>query len=80
MADDLATLEARRVEVAAALHELRMGKTVVEVWRDGRRLTYAKANVDDLKGYLSELDGLIADAGGAVNNLPRRGSMRPMFA
>lgn len=52
---DLITIGARLEEVETALHQLAMGKQVVEVARDGRRVVYGKANVGDLTAYRDAL-------------------------
>lgn len=82
MALDLATLQARYADVDQALHDLQMGRAVVDVWRDGRRITYAKADLTSLKDYRLELATQIAAviAGGDPNAISPRGSMRPMFS
>lgn len=57
----MATLTARLEEAKAALHDLRIGKSVVRV-RDanGDEITYTRANRDDLKAYIKELEDEIA--------------------
>jgi len=81
MALDLATLQARYADADAALHELRLGRGVVDVWRDGKRIRYTQADVTTLSDYLTELSGKIAlvMAGGDPTLPTPRGSMRPMF-
>jgi hypothetical protein len=81
MAVDLITLQARYAEADAALHDLRLGKGVVDVWRDGRRIRYTQTDVTTLNDYLTELSDKITTvlAGGDPTAPPRRGSMRAMF-
>lgn len=77
---DLTTLLQWKTDAQTAYHSLQIGQSVVEVWRDGRRLNYTRANVNDLRAYLTELDGLILAAGGdsTLVAVPRK-IMRPVF-
>lgn len=66
---DLATLQARLAEAEEALHQLSIGKKVVEVQTEGgERVRYQSydADVSRLRAYVVELKGLIAEAGGAA--------------
>ncbi len=77
---DLTTLLGWKADAQAAYHQLQIGKSVVEVWRDGRRLNYTKADVVTLRTYLTELDGWILAAGGDSTLVaPQRKIMRPVF-
>ncbi len=79
--DDLATLQTRRDEASAALHQLHMGKSVKDVWRDGRRIKY-DGPTDPLKlqAYIDRLDAqIVALTGDPASSGFRRGVMRPSF-
>lgn len=72
---DIATLQARIAEVEAALHDLAMGKRVVAVWRDGRRVEYQQANSAALSSYLADLREELRQAqvdAGLAPRSPRR--------
>jgi hypothetical protein len=69
---DLATLQARRAEADAALHQLLTGtKAVVVRNAAGRYVQYAQAKVADLRAYIASLDAQIAALQGAAT-LARR--------
>lgn len=57
---DLFQLTAWLQEAENARHELAMGQAVAEIWRDGRRMTYNKANSGDLNDYIAFLRSEIA--------------------
>lgn len=61
MADDLATLQARRAAVQAALDALAGGQQVKEVWKNGQRLTFAGMTAGEATTYLRSIDAEIAD-------------------
>jgi hypothetical protein len=78
--DTLATLQQRRDEASTALHQLMLGKSVVEVWRDGRRMNFTGANADALRNYISQIDAQINElTGDPTTSGFRRGSMRARF-
>jgi gpW. len=64
---DLLQLRVWLTEAEAARHALAMGQAVAEVWRDGRRMTFTKADVTRLSDYIEELERKIAKAEDAVN-------------
>lgn len=74
MSADLITLKDRLEEASIAMHQLSLGKSVVEFWRDGRRVKFSSANSGDLKRYIQQLKEEIAacEAEIAGNNAPRR--------
>lgn len=77
---DLETLQTRLAEAEAARHSLAMGERVIEVLRDGRRMTFQASNRGDLDAYISELKASIADLEAvAASALPRRRFMRAAF-
>ena len=43
-------------EAKAALHKLRIGKSVVSVKKDGREIQYGPADEAKLAGYVSQLE------------------------
>lgn len=57
----LETLQTRLAEAEQALHELNMGERVVEVWRDGRRVTYQSSDKGTLQSYVDSLTSQIAE-------------------
>ena len=48
-------IQTRLSEAEAALHALATGARVADVWRDGRRVTYTPASMQDLRDYISLL-------------------------
>ena len=44
-------------EAKAALHKIALGKGVEEIQHsDGKKVRYSKANIGDLRSYISELE------------------------
>lgn len=78
---DLTTLQAWLTEAEAARHALATGASVVEIWRDGRRIVYTKANLPDLQKYIDSLKADIATAQDAANGttVMRRRSIGVIF-
>jgi len=78
---DLSTLQGWLTEAEQAQHELSIGKSVVEVWRDGRRITYSKADLAALRLYIADLKRQIADLTGVASDDPmyRRTNFVPRF-
>ena len=74
---ELSQLRTWLSEAENARHELALGQAVVEVWRDGRRMTFAKADLGKLDGYIGTLAGDIAKAEDVLNGttLTRRRSI-----
>lgn len=68
---DLITLQARLAEAEAALHQLHIGSKAENVEHDGMRVTYTRADVSKLEGYIAGLKSQIAIAGG-LSGLRRR--------
>lgn len=46
----------RLAEARLALHELQIGKSVVEVWHEDGRMRYNAANKQDLVAYITTLE------------------------
>lgn len=71
---DLAQLQALHADALTALHSLMTGTRVVEVVKDGRRITYSGGRSGDLKAYVDDLAEQIAALRAAEVNpaLPRR--------
>lgn len=69
---------AEKLELAeAALHDLLMGKRVVNVIYGERRVQYTEAKIADLRAYLAELR---AECGTAAQQaVARRRPLRPIF-
>lgn len=61
---DVATLQARLTEAEQALHDLALGKRVVEI-RHGQNelMRFTPANVAQLRAYAADLRGQLAAAG-----------------
>lgn len=59
-------------EAEAARHSLAMGEAVVEVWRDGRRVTYSRANLAALTSYIDRLNAEIEQAQASACGRARR--------
>lgn len=74
---DLQTLQTRVAEAETALHNVLIGKGVVEV-RDfnGERVVYSKADTASLRAYIKELHDQIAVLLGTPNTT---GPMRIYF-
>jgi len=69
---DLTQLQTWLSEAEVARHALAMGQSVVEVWRDGRRVTYGKSNLADLTEYVRFLEAEIARKTSELDENPRR--------
>lgn len=78
---DLATLRSRLTEAEDARHQLALGQTVVEIARDGRRMTFSKASESALDGYMATLTEQIRRAEDAANGttVSRRRSIGVIF-
>jgi hypothetical protein len=63
---DTATLEARLVEIDAAIHSLALGQTAVEVSYDGRTVKYTAATLPNLRAYRAEILGQLGQPGARV--------------
>lgn len=51
------TLIEKLTEAKAAYHQLMTGKKVVRLQKDGRMVDYGRANVHELRNYISDLEG-----------------------
>jgi hypothetical protein len=51
----MATLQEQLDEAIAVRHQLMLGKAVVSLQLDGRRMEYSKANLATLETYISQL-------------------------
>jgi hypothetical protein len=60
----LAEYQTWLTEAEQARHKIATGNALVEVWRDGRRVIFSKANMKDLDSYIADLEGKIAALGG----------------
>lgn len=58
---ELETWKARLSEAELALHELSIGDKPVEIWRDGRRLTYPKSSIRELSAYVDWVKNKVAN-------------------
>lgn len=70
--------EARLTQAEDALHKILTGTGVGEVWRDGRRVVFTKADAKSLRAYIAELKSTIAAMGGAQTT-SSRAPARPVF-
>lgn len=57
---DPATLTQWLTDARNALHQLSIGKQVVEIVVDGYVTKYGRANIADLRAYISQLEDQIA--------------------
>lgn len=69
---DVATLQTYLTEAQTARHQLALGDKTVEIWRDGRRLTYSKTSLKELDAYIMKLkqeiaDAQLAESGGSID-------------
>ena len=62
-------------EAETARHALAMGEQVVEVWKDGRRVTYNKGSMPDLDAYIQRLERDIEKATNLAAGKRRRGAI-----
>ena len=62
-------------EAETARHSLALGEQVVEVWKDGRRVTYSQAKVADLDAYILTLKRDIQEATALAEGKPRRSAI-----
>ncbi|MGQ2942916.1 MAG: gpW family head-tail joining protein [Blastomonas fulva] len=62
-------------EAETARHALAMGEQVVEVWKDGRRITYSAARLPDLEAYIKRLERDIEQATKVAAGKPRRSAI-----
>lgn len=67
-----AQIETWITEAEAQRHALATGKGVVEVWRDGRRLTFTTATLADLNTYIATLKSELVEAQIAEGVTPTR--------
>lgn len=61
---DKATLEARLAEAEAAMHSLRLGKSVVEISTETETVKYTPARIAGLAAYIRELKVALGQTGG----------------
>lgn len=50
-------------EARTALHDLMIGKRVVTVQKDGRRVEFTAASVSELKKYIAQLEAELGPSG-----------------
>lgn len=62
-------------EAEAARHTLAMGETVAEIMRDGRKVTYSRANLSDLNNYIAWLEAEIERKTNDAAGNPRRSAI-----
>lgn len=67
-----AEIQTRLTEAEAALHALATGQRVVDVWRDGRRVTFSQATIGQLRDYIAQLRNDLAEAQNLDAGRPRR--------
>lgn len=67
----LAELQARRARLAEAYDALLTGERVVEFMRGGRKVVYARADMQRLKDEIGTLDAMIAELDPLVDTRPR---------
>ena len=59
-------------EAESARHAIAMGEGVVDVMRDGRRISYSKRNLTELNGYIAWLETEIEKKTAEADGSPRR--------
>lgn len=69
---DFATLEARLAEAETAYHRLMTGSLEELIGLGDMQVRYTRATAPALAGYISQLRGDIAAAGGSTSSAPRR--------
>ena len=73
---DLATLKKYLAEAESALHQLQLGKSVVQIHvatnGESQNVTYRGTNIDQLRLYVGELKGQITALESATGQ-PKRG-------
>lgn len=71
----LAQLQTWLTEAEASRHSLALGEQVVEVWKDGRRVTYNQSKIADLDAYIKTLQRDIQEATAVEAGKPRRSAI-----
>ena len=66
------TVQERLADARSALHQLQLGRSEIEVSYDGQTVKYARADINRLKAYISELEA-------EEKGLPARGSLKLSF-
>ena len=64
------TINTRIAEAEDARHRLSLGESVVEVWRDGRRVQYSEVSLPQLDAYIERLKGELVTAQAAAGSAP----------
>lgn len=65
-------IQTRLTEAETALHNLATGASVVEVWRDGRRVKYTASKMSELQAYVDWLRAELESATMVAAGKPRR--------
>jgi gpW len=73
------TLQGYLLEARVARHKLATGANVVEVWRDGRRITYSKTTLSDLDAYIARLMQEIGAATAVATGGRTRSAIVPVY-
>lgn len=68
----LAQLQTWLTEAEAARHAKATGTTVVEFWRDGRRVKNSEVTLEEIDTYIEKLEQQIAAAENVAAGRPRR--------
>lgn len=71
----LAQLQTWLTEAENARHSLALGEQVVEVWKDGRRVTYNRGSLADLDAYIKRLERDIEQATNVAAGKRRRSAI-----
>lgn len=71
----LVQLQLWLTEAENARHSLALGEQVVEVWKDGRRVTYSAARLADLDAYIKRLERDIEQATNVAAGKRRRSAI-----
>jgi GMP synthase-like glutamine amidotransferase len=62
-------LQARLTEAKNVLHQLRLGQKEVSITSGGKTVSYDKANIGDLRAYISEMERELGNPSGIARPL-----------
>lgn len=67
------------VEAKARRHSVALGEAVIDVWRDGRRMRMTVSSIEELNGYISQMENELAKATATAAGTPRRRAIGLMW-
>lgn len=77
--DTITVLSAQIADLKAQRLKVAMGESVIEVWRDGRRMKMQEVTLSEVDALIRKLEGELAaaqDAAGVTVTTPRRRAIR----